>query len=309
MARTSSPEQLVLDRLRAVDRWLPDARKHDVDAVHRARVATRRLREALPVLASGKTKRAAGKSARRLTRALGSVRELDVAMQTLDQLDTGGEVPRAAVTKLRSLIAQERRGLRLELKRELDRVDVGKLKDRAGAAARKAAARGREPARDRQLLTEADVRCGRRAVKLRAAIEGAAGIYLPDRLHQVRIAVKKLRYAMELAYELRGVRTDQSASRTPKSAAGRLHTLRDAQDLLGRMHDLDVLIARTRALQGSAAVPTLRMSGDLDLLVRRLENECRQLHARYMTSRAGVLAVCDQAEATASRHRRNRSAA
>jgi hypothetical protein len=70
-------------------------------------------------------------------------------------------------------------------------------------------------------------------------------------------------------------------------------TLKRAQDTLGRMHDLEVLIARTRAVQGSPSAPNLRLSGDLDRLVRRLETECRQLHGHYMTLRASVLAICD----------------
>ena len=79
-------------------------------------------------------------------------------------------------------------------------------------------------------------RAARRAEGLRAAIENAAGIYLPDRLHEVRIAVKKLRYALEIARDLSGSR-----------ATARIRTLKRVQDLLGRMHDLEMLIARTRA--------------------------------------------------------------
>jgi hypothetical protein len=63
-------------------------------------------------------------------------------------------------------------------------------------------------------------------------------------------------------------------------------TLKRAQDLLGRIHDLEVLIARTRAIQGSSNAPTLRVSADMDLLVRRLETECRRLHGRYIAMRA-----------------------
>src|SRR5207244_9316211 len=57
-----------------------------------------------------------------------------------------------------------------------------------------------------------------------------------------------------------------------------IRTLKDAQDLLGRMHDLEVLIARTRGIQSSPGASTLKVSADLDRLVRRLETECRQLH-------------------------------
>ena len=59
----------------------PAAVAGDDLAVHQARVTSRRLREAVPVLATGLTGSKAGKARkkiRRLTRALGSVRELDV---------------------------------------------------------------------------------------------------------------------------------------------------------------------------------------------------------------------------------------
>jgi len=65
------------------------------------------------------------------------------------------------------------------------------------------------------------------------------------------------------------------------------------QDLLGRMHDLEMLIARTRAIQSRAGAPNLNLSADLDQLVRRLENECRRLHARYMNERKALLRICD----------------
>ena len=143
-------------------------------------------------------------------------------------------------------------------------------------------------------------RAARRAERLRAAIENAAGIYLPDRLHEVRIAVKKLRYALEIARELSGSR-----------ATARIRTLKRAQDLLGRMHDLEVLIARTRAVQGRAGAPNLRLSADLDRLVRRLETECRQLHGRYMreasvTARSAIMSTRAPRHGSAAPRRRER---
>ena len=56
-----------------------------------------------------------------------------------------------------------------------------------------------------------------------------------------------------------------------------------------------MLIARTRAIQGSPNAPTLRRSAEMDLLVRRLETECRQLHGRYIAMRGGLTAICDYA--------------
>ena len=64
------------------------------------------------------------------------------------------------------------------------------------------------------------------------------------------------------------------------------------------MHDLEVLIARTRGLQ-AAAVPDLQLSADLDHLVRRLETEARQLHGRYLAQRRALLDLCNRVVAAA----------
>jgi CHAD domain-containing protein len=138
-------------------------------------------------------------------------------------------------------------------------------------------------------------RTARRARRLVAAIEAAAALYLPDRLHDVRIAAKKLRYTLELDRRGRHV--------------ARLRTLKKVQDLLGRMHDLEVLIARTRGIQSSPAASTLKVSADLDRLVRRLETECRQLHGHYMAARPALLALCDRLIAAARQRERARSSA
>jgi hypothetical protein len=62
------------------------------------------------------------------------------------------------------------------------------------------------------------------------------------------------------------------------------------------MHDHEVLIARVRGVQGSKA-PTLRLSGDLDVVVRRLETECRQIHGQYIALRKKLLAIADSTAA------------
>jgi hypothetical protein len=77
--------------------------------------------------------------------------------------------------------------------------------------------------------------------------------------------------------------------------------LKRAQDLLGRMHDHEVLIARTRAVQATAQAPSLKLSGDLDQLVRRLEMECRLLHGHYMAARGQLAEICERVERRASR--------
>ena len=290
MIRTTPFELVIRQRVAALGRALPAARKGDVNGVHQARVATRRLREAFPLMANRRVGRKLRKQMRRLTRGLGPVRELDVALITLDEIRASGDAPEGGVGRLREVIGEERERLVVAMIRQIDRLDLKKVQKKALVdRSRDAAAVTRV---DRKRVEQADARAARRADDVRAAIDNAAGIYLADRLHAVRIAVKKLRYAMEIARELRASR-----------ALARLRTLKRVQDLLGHIHDLEVLIARTRALQGTATVRDLKLSGELDRLVRFLEMECRRLHVRYMNERKALLAICDHVTATAEQHR------
>lgn len=287
-------ELFIRQRLGALSRTLPPARAGDVTSVHQARVATRRLREALPLITRGSSLRKHKRRVRLLTRALGPVRELDVALLTLDEFDNRqgtapsrsgrqDEVPRAGILSLQQAIRQERTRMQVDMRRTIDRTRLPKLSEKLVAAARKRDKESPGPRTvDPKQLAAARDRAARRAERLRIKIENAAAIYLADRLHEVRIAAKKLRYALEIVRDL-------SRSR----ATARILTLKRAQDLLGRIHDLEVLIARTRAIQGSPNAPTLRVSADMDLLVRRLETECRRLHGRYIAMRAPLLAICD----------------
>jgi CHAD domain-containing protein len=274
------PEQLIRQRVNALARLLPGAREGDVHLLHQARVATRRLREALPLVTAGSRGRKLRRAVRRVTRMLGPVRELDVTLLTLDDLSAAAAAPAGAIARLRQVVRQERDRLHKEVSQKLGSIDMNKWRRRAAAATRK----GTNGVADRERLASARSRAARRAAALREAIENAAGIYLPDRLHAVRIGVKKLRYAMELTRELSGSR-----------ATARIRTLKEAQELLGRMHDVEVLITRVRAVQGSSGAPNLRLSGDLDRLVRHLETECRQIHGQYMAARRKLLVVCDHA--------------
>jgi CHAD domain-containing protein len=121
----------------------------------------------------------------------------------------------------------------------------------------------------------------------------AGAVYLPERLHTARIALKKLRYAAEFAAAIDG-----------RAVTPDLRALKRAQDLLGRMHDLQVLIDRARQLQASLAPPTLTAWRDLDALVASLEDDCRRLHARYVRSRTALAGVAERLGATSPAGRR-----
>jgi CHAD domain-containing protein len=128
-----------------------------------------------------------------------------------------------------------------------------------------------------------DARIARRADALRSSIADAGQVYLAERLHAVRIAMKKLRYAVELAVEAAG-----------RPETSELRLLKRNQDLLGRMHDLQVLIDCVRRTQGGLKPPELTVWRELDALVATLETNCRRLHGRFMRERPALLAVCDR---------------
>ena len=288
--RSPAPEFLLRQRIAAVKRMLPGARTGDVRATHQARVATRRLRAAIPLLDAGKAGRRLESAARELTRVIGPVRELDVAHDLLDDLKAAGQISNAAVSYLRRAIADERRALHREVVRAVGDCDLDRLQRKTLGAVKRRASRHRHAADRHERIAPVRRRAARRAARLEAAIDAAGSIYLPERLHDVRIAVKKLRYVLEIARDLSGSRAEQ-----------RIRTLKRTQDLLGRLHDFEVLITRTRALQ-AAAVRDLRLSSDLDQLVRGLETECRRLHGQYITMRRTLLDICRRVEAAGERY-------
>jgi CHAD domain-containing protein len=268
--------------LGALVKAVPPAREGDERAVHHARVASRRLREALPVFATSNdgSLRRARKRVRRVTRALGPVRELDVALGHLSEFESKGAAPSTAIDHVRRFMIRQRNERRRAM---LDALTPGRLEKLRKPLA------DMVPPEDRTAAeAESSRRILGRAEALAHAIERAGGLYLPDRLHAVRVAAKKLRYALELQREIRRSR-----------ATARLGQLKAVQDLLGRMHDLEVLIDRVRATEVEEAAVNRLVALDLDRLVRALEEECRELHATYMAKRAALLKLCDVVRATA----------
>lgn len=275
---------LLARRARALKRHLPDAVTGDVEALHHTRVASRRLREALPVLSTGLRHSKAGKAdrkLRRLTRALGEVRELDVTLQLLDGLAHSPHVARGAVEEIRARVRTERLRRRAVMLRRLKSVDTAKLERRLASVAdalERAEGDGWRDGLGARLLT--------RARSLTGAMNAAGQIYAAEQLHHVRIAAKKLRYALEIAVEV-GV----------ASASGPLAVIKRAQETLGRMHDLQVVQVHVAGVQ---AHPTegRRTPQGLDAFDRRLEDECRRLHGRYVASTPALRDACAAVIAT-----------
>jgi CHAD domain-containing protein len=116
-----------MDALSAV--W-PGFLAGETEALHKARVASRRIREALPIVGAAAPSALVKKVRRRmreLTRFLGPIRELDVELAMLGRAAEEGLVPKSALAVVRREVASRRHALRDRLDDEPPVDDLRKL--------------------------------------------------------------------------------------------------------------------------------------------------------------------------------------
>lgn len=250
-------------RVRALEVPLASALDGDPRALHRARVASRRIREVLPLLSTIRPK--SRKRVRQLTHWLGRVREMDVALGLLADPDLGDGTSRATLGEARQHLQITRDKRREKLLRRLGKIEREKL-DRTLRKLGRSIESEDANAWRRTLAA----RLARRVNALRRAVDRSGAIYVPERLHAVRIAAKKLRYALEIAAEL-GVR----------DAATSAAVVRRTQVTLGDLLDRHVL---ARHVLEAASQPEADETG-LAALASSLEASCRQRHAAFLSQR------------------------
>jgi CHAD domain-containing protein len=219
---------LLEDRVKRVFRELPGAVAGQEEPVHQVRVAGRRLRVALPLLArrgEGRAVRRALKVLRELTRTVGEGRDMDVILglfeDRLAAQKSASAEQRALLSRLRAARARSRgqvadRVFDLDidgLRRDLRRILQGGAADSAAVLVRARALREEEGA---------------------AILRGWSQVgerYRPDLLHALRRRARRLRYAAEVEDVVRG-----EESRAPA-------LWKRLQDGIGVIHDHDVLAA------------------------------------------------------------------
>jgi CHAD domain-containing protein len=294
MPASTPRSELLKKRVDQFARVLQAVEQGDVRALHQARVTSRRMRELLPMLQlDGRTSRKLGRRLRKLTTRLGTVRELDVLLLLIDELHVSGRRGSGALGRVGVRVSQNRDEARKRLFARLpvaDMARLGRKLDRV-AARLKDAERATSKAAARNWRWAIDARVASRASRVSSAMADAGALYLPERLHAVRIAVKKLRYAVELSMEAAGERSSAD-----------LRVLKRTQELLGRMHDQQTLMEQVRRTQASLAPPSVTVWRDLDALVATLEDDCRRLHARYMRMRDDLAAVAERRSAQPHAH-------
>lgn len=258
-----------------------------VEAVHDARVATRRIRELLalvPAVPGRDDEAETTKGFKQMGRALGRVRDIDVQIGLIRNLED--HAPHTAPSLV--LVRREREAARLaktrRLIKTLERIDAPHLLSMISNGHPLGLRRRLVTAGWRQQLRHLLVERSRTAVE---AITHATGIYFPRRAHGARIAIKQLRYAAEMA-QATGLLELQDAVRT----------LRKGQEILGDLHDRQTL---ADSLQGYGKDDGVERE-HRELARQVLEGEVLQLHADYIARRSALRQACVSLDRTASSH-------
>jgi len=256
--------------LGAFDRELPEAREGDVEAIHRVRVAMRRLRATLalfepvlrPDIVASLTEDLAW-----LGRGVGAVRDLDVLALTLGKLERPlDDDARAALGALEHVLAERRAVALVEMQRLLDLPRAARLQARLGQLARP---RGRVRPTARLGNVASDL-----LSPLLSAVRRAGHDLEPDTppvaFHRLRVRVKRLRYGCETLESL--------APDTVRPLVGRLVRLQDA---LGELQDAVTHAAWLRAVANSAQLRPATLLA-MGALVDRLERRAAKRRVRIV---------------------------
>ena len=207
----------------------------DIEYIHRMRVATRRLRAALPLFADCLPQRKSKAwldEIRKITSALGEARDADVQIEHLQEylglLRDASQ--RAGVERLLLRLRQKRAGLQPHLVKALDRLGEQDTLGQMRAVLEPLAARNEQV----YIYTQALYRHAHQSIQ--PCLEAFLGYdaIVPDptkvaELHAMRIASKRLRYTLEAFAPLYSGELKKW-----------LNTVRDAQETLGTIHDCDV---------------------------------------------------------------------
>lgn len=209
----------------------------DPEGVHAMRVASRRLRSALRDFTPFLRKRglpSVQKRLKNLAAALGEVRDLDVALMALEEIEQRAPADVSPVLKLfiDKRKAQRERA-REELQAVLDKSQLTQLQSDFVPAVETATATQKAKGATAQVTYR---KMSRTVIlnRLKELEKLSTDLYKPfevEALHEMRIAAKRLRYALELFQSCWGRSISSYAKRTAR-----------VQNALGNLHDCDVWI-------------------------------------------------------------------
>jgi CHAD domain-containing protein len=274
---TMTPRTLLQRHLNDLLAYLPAVFDGDVEGVHQARIATRRLREVLP-LALNPLDPGLVEAVKAAGQHLGRTRELDVMVELLAEVGDRAVSTAGVAAVARQALRARQLAERRSMVKALEELELEQL--RRYVAHRRWVPWATNPAGiawSSEWRTPLRASIGARAVEAADAVRHATGIYFPNRSHRARVAIKKLRYAVEVAMDT-GV----------WQPARLLKDLRRAQSRLGAIHDLQVLSDGLDDLVGAHAAPA-----DVAALRATLHDDILRQHAEYLRRRDRIFAMAD----------------
>ncbi|MGH7493353.1 MAG: CHAD domain-containing protein [bacterium] len=235
--------QLILERVHEMVKFEAGARQgEDLEALHDMRVWSRRLLEALEIFAfcfQAKVYDRIYGGVRQVTKALGRVREADVAVEYFAKrhAEVQDLEERFALEDLLRHLVEEQERRRMKMQHKLDRkVKTSTLHEEVAAVFLRLralpASRQRGPRTALRLARTLLLRRLNAVFARRSAIIGEQDV---NGLHNLRMDVKKLRYALEILEFAAG-----------ENIAANLKFFKKLQSVLGDLHDSDMFIATVR---------------------------------------------------------------
>ncbi|HEY3119787.1 MAG TPA: CHAD domain-containing protein [Vicinamibacteria bacterium] len=261
---------LLKARMRGVFKRLPAALNGDEESIHQMRVAGRRLRVALPLLAQkpgGRRVRRAVAILRQLVRAASTSRDLDVSLALFEEglRELGPLNPQQVV--LRRRLRATRSRSRARMAEALLDIEIAKLRRHLRAIV------GRRAESLFAALVRLRDERERRGSALAASLQALADRFDPDALHRLRIRARRLRYMAELRETLRGQPSEAPA------------VFRRLQEQLGAIRDLFVLSQWLAAQAGAARRRAQQpLAEEADRLHEFFLEKSRERHRAFLES-------------------------
>jgi len=219
-------------------------KSEDIECVHRARVASRRLRSALRMFRgcfNAEEVKRWRKQIRRVTDELSDARDKDVQIEFLcDTLQRLTEkTAYGGIARLMVRLQRQRERLQAKVVGAVDRLDRGGVLGEMRAAAKRLAAAakvGRISVQSPCTFSKTEQQILQRLNELTSYQDSLADPLAKQRHHAMRIAAKRLRYTVEIARPV-----------YPGRLKSTLAAVKNLQGMLGEIHDCDVWLEQLDA--------------------------------------------------------------
>jgi len=209
----------------------------DIEYIHRMRVATRRLRSTIPLFQNCFSKKKTTtwlSEIKKLTRALGEARDLDVQIEKLLLVISAAKQPqvRPGLRRLLLRLRQRRQKIQVQVIAEMENLKKSQLLDEMSTSLSGFLDFAMDDPYTLPLYQLAFQSIQNRLDILLACEDQIFDPNNIQELHQMRIEAKRLRYTLEVFAPI-----------YPTECKNELKVIKAAQEMLGDIHDCDVWIA------------------------------------------------------------------